>query len=145
VETSSYFSVLQRRWKLVLACLAVGLVAGFMLTPSDPKALGNNWTSNISVVRAPETDKEFPLANVQRVSVAGDVAKQVGAELREDPALLAARVESGTDNEAGVVWFTAKGPTKTAAEALVSAWARTTVKVFAEKQRAQFQASADSL
>ena len=85
METSSYFSVLQRRWKLVLACLAVGLVAGFMLTPKDPKALGDDWSSTIDIMRAPETDKEFSLAQVELVSDSGEVAKAVGAKLGTDP------------------------------------------------------------
>ncbi|UGQ10571.1 hypothetical protein LO772_27575 [Yinghuangia sp. ASG 101] len=145
METSSYFSVLQRRWQLVVACLAVGLVAGFMLTPDNPKTVGNDWSSTISIVRAPETDKEFPLAQVQFVSDGGDVAKAVGAQLGEEPSLIAARVTSGVDTEAGVVWITAEGPTRADTEVLARTWADATARVFQEKQRAQNQKNADDL
>lgn len=145
METSSYFSVLQRRWKLVLACLAVGLVAGFMLTPEDPKSLGNDWESTISIARSPETDKEFPLVEVKFVSDAGDVAKAVGAKLRKDPALIAGQVTTGVDGDAGVFWITFKGPTKSETELLARTWADVTVEIFTAKQRARFQSTADSL
>lgn len=144
METSSYFSVLQRRWKLVLACLAVGLVAGFMLTPEDPKALGNDWSSTIDVVRTPSTDKEFPLIGVKLVSEAGEVARRTALELgNQDPALLAPRVSTGLDGEAGIISVTASGSSKADAEKLARAWAQQTIATFHEQQRANFQADAD--
>ncbi|WP_436774653.1 AAA family ATPase [Yinghuangia sp. YIM S09857] len=145
METSSYFSVLQRRWKLVVACLAVGLVAGFMLTPKDPKALGNDWESTISIVRSPETDKEFQLVEVKFDSDGGDVAKAVGTKINKDPALIAARVTTSVDGDTGVFSVTAKGPSKEESELLARTWAVTTVEVFAAKQRAKAQAIADSV
>lgn len=144
METSSYFSVLQRRWKLVVACLAVGLVAGFMLTPKDPKALGNGWTSTIDIVRTPSTDKEFSLIPVKLISEAGEVAKRTAADLgNADPALLAPRVTTGLDSESGIMSISADGASKREAEELARSWATNTIKTFHERQRADFQAEAD--
>ncbi|MGA4545377.1 AAA family ATPase [Uniformispora flossi] len=146
METSSYFSVLQRRWKLVVACFAVGLVAGFMLTPSNPKTVGNQWTSSIDIVLAPESadNKDFSLTTVKWVSDAGEVAKQVGAKLHQDPAVLAGRITTGVNGEVGTLTITAKDATKTDAETLARTWADTTVAVFKDQQRAQLQAAADA-
>ncbi|NUU24582.1 MAG: hypothetical protein HOV68_24215, partial [Streptomycetaceae bacterium] len=145
METSSYFSVLQRRWKLVLACLAVGLVAGFMLTPKDPKALGDDWSSTIDIMRAPETNKEFSLTQVELVSDSGDVAKAVGAKLGADPSRIAAKVTTSVDPDSGILSITAKEASQSTAERLARTWADETVAIFQAKQRTQLQATAEGL
>ncbi|MDI2130186.1 tyrosine-protein kinase domain-containing protein [Yinghuangia seranimata] len=147
METSSYFSVLQRRWKLVLACLAVGLIAGFMLTPKNPKAVGNQWSSTIDLVKAPESmdNEQFSLMQVKLVSESGDVAKDVGTKTHQDPALIGARVNIGVDTQAGTLSVTAKGASKNDAELLARTWAESLRDAFAAKTRANFQQSADGV
>ncbi|MYV98255.1 tyrosine-protein kinase domain-containing protein, partial [Streptomyces sp. SID3343] len=146
METSSYFSVLQRRWPLVLACLAVGLLAGLILTPSEPKGTGNQWTSAVNVVPAPNSAKEFNLAPVQRVADGGEVARRVAKRLNDpDPAVLATKVTSQLNPDLGLVEILAKASSRKAAEDLAIAWAQETVATFADTQRKTRQTQADSM
>ncbi|WP_406299292.1 AAA family ATPase [Embleya sp. NBC_00888] len=146
METSSYFSVLQRRWPLVLACLAIGLLAGFILTPSDPKGTGNQWTSSVNVVPAPNSAKEFNLAPVQLMTDGGEVARRVAKRLNNpDPAVLASKVTSQLNPDLGLVQISGKAPTRKAAEDLATAWAQETVSAFADSQRRTRQGQADSM
>ncbi|MFI6581849.1 AAA family ATPase [Embleya sp. NPDC050493] len=146
METSSYFSVLQRRWPLVLACLAIGLLAGLILTPSDPKGTGNQWTSSVNVVPAPNSAKEFNLAPVQLMTDGGEVARRAAKRLNNpDPAVLASKVTSQLNPDLGLVQIAAKAPSRKAAEDLATAWAQETVAAFAESQRRTRQGQADSM
>ncbi|MFI1581009.1 AAA family ATPase [Embleya sp. NPDC020630] len=146
METSSYFSVLQRRWPLVLACLAIGLLAGLILTPSDPKGTGNQWTASVNVLPAPNSAKEFNLAPVQLMTDGGEVARRVAKRLNNpDPAVLAAKVTSQLNPNLGLVTISAKAPGRRAAEDLASAWAQETVAAFADSQRKTRQGQADSM
>ncbi|MYS78695.1 CpsD/CapB family tyrosine-protein kinase [Embleya scabrispora] len=146
METSSYFSVLQRRWPLVLACLAIGLLAGLILTPSDPKGTGNQWTSSVNVVPAPNSAKEFNLAPVQLMTDGGEVARRVAKRLNNpDPAVLASKVTSQLNPDLGLVQIAAKAPSRKAAEDLATAWAQETVAAFGDSQRKTRQGQADSM
>ena len=146
METSSYFSVLQRRWPLVLACLAIGLLAGLVLTPSDPKGTGNQWTSSINVVPAPNSAKDFNLAPVQLMADGGEVARRVATRLQDpDAGLLATRITTGLDPDLGLVAIDATGNNRAAAEELATAWAQETVGAFADSQRKTRQGQADSM
>ncbi|MGC0417662.1 AAA family ATPase [Embleya sp. AB8] len=146
METSSYFSVLQRRWPLVLACLAIGLLAGLVLTPSDPKGTGNQWTSSVNVLPAANSAKDFNLAPVQLMTDGGEVARRVAKRLNNpDPAVLAAKVTSQLNPNLGLVAISAKSPSRRTAEDLATAWAQETVSAFADSQRRTRQGRADGM
>ncbi|WP_406280285.1 AAA family ATPase [Embleya sp. NBC_00896] len=146
METSSYFSVLQRRWPLVLACLAIGLLAGLILTPSDPKGTGNQWTSSVNVVPAPNSAKELNLAPVLWTSDGGEVARRVAKRLNDpDPAVLASKVTSQLNPDLGLLAIAGKAPTRKGAEDLATAWAQETVAAFSDSQRKTRQGQADSM
>jgi capsular exopolysaccharide synthesis family protein len=152
MEPIEYLKVLQRRWRLLVACVLVTAAAGWLLAPSGANtATADAYAATISLIPTPG-DKAEEEPNLNRVAYLVTVGQvpQMAADALErkgDIESLLAAVSASVDIEAGTVTITATGATAAEAGARADAFADATVtyqRVSVENARANAATEAKS-
>lgn len=112
MDPLDYLRALRQRWRLVVACLVVALLAGWVTTPSDPTVVaqrGTSYSATATLLRDPAS--KVSLGYVALFVTKGEVPAIVAKKLKwpGDPAVLAATIEVDADEEVGTITIAASG------------------------------------
>lgn len=125
-----YLKVIGRRWRLVLACLLVATVAGFIFSPEEPEEpVGSGYEASLTLIPADQTTGSVNLHLAAHLATTPDVASIAADDLPPDvepsgPGAISASVSA----EAGSLIITATDQNRARAGMLVRAYADATIE-----------------
>jgi capsular exopolysaccharide synthesis family protein len=124
MERVDYLGGLRRRWFIIVAAIAVGIL-GAWLTRSVGPSTGGRFEAATPVLGS--TDPAVTnLATLSALTTLGEVPRRVADELEYegDPADLAQRITASPDQGTGLLWIAADSSSPGQAERLANTFAR---------------------
>ncbi|MFW6033589.1 MAG: division plane positioning ATPase MipZ [bacterium] len=125
-----YLKVVGRRWRLVLACVLVAAVAGFIFSPEEPEEpVGSGYEASLTLIPVDQPTGGVNLHLAAHLATTPDVASIAAGDLppgveTSGPGAVSARVSA----EAGSLIITATAQNRTRAGMLVRAYADATIE-----------------
>ena len=147
MEPIEYVRLVQRRWRVVVACCLVSAVAVWIVTPATPATHDVQYVGEHTIIRDAETTATpQALATVALFVKTGDVPARVAKRIKytRAPALLARSVTVESDEQIGTLTIKATASGRAAASELANDFAEETLAVLGERaQQAKDKANTD--
>src|SRR5690554_6216804 len=127
-----YLKILGRRWRLVLACIAIAATAGWVFSPEEPQEpAGSGYAATLTLIPTPQSTDSVNLHLAAHLATTPDVANIAAQNL---PPGVAPRgpeaITAGVSAEAGSLTITATDKEQVRAGMLVRAYADATIDFF---------------
>lgn len=145
MERVDYLGGLRRRWFIILAAIAVGML-GAWLTRSVGPATSGRFEAGTPLLGS--TDPTVTnLATLSALTTLGEVPRRVARSLQYEgaPANLAKHVVASPDQGTGILWIVADGSTAPQAERLANTFARELVGWVDEGRSSSTEKTAERL
>ncbi|MFW6041799.1 MAG: division plane positioning ATPase MipZ [Guyparkeria sp.] len=127
-----YLKVLGRRWRLLLACVLVAAVAGYVFSPDEAEEeAGSGYEASLTLIPSSEGTSSVNLHLAAHLATTPDVANIAAENLPAgiEPSGSGA-ITAGVSSEAGSLTITATDQDETRAGMLVRAYADATIDFF---------------
>ena len=124
MERVDYLGGLRRRWFIIVAAVALGMLGAWLTRSVGPSTSGG-FEAGTPILGS--TDPAITnLATLAALTTLGEVPRRVAAELNYEgsPSDLARRVAASPDQGTGILWIVAQGSSAQQAERLANTFAR---------------------
>jgi capsular exopolysaccharide synthesis family protein len=162
VDLIDYLKAFRRRWQVLVAGLVLGLVIGWVTSPTEPEAAAGPVSSSYSATAVlvadspPGTSKtssgeeETPGINLHVTKLlvtGGEVSRLAGKKIgyAGSPAQLASQVSAAVDDDANALTITVKEPHGERAARVANAFADATIEYVRRSGRKNAQHAAKGL
>jgi capsular exopolysaccharide synthesis family protein len=145
VERVDYLGGLRRRWFIIVAAIAVGMLGAWLTRSVGPSTSGR-FEAGTPILGS--TDPEITnLATLSALTTLGEVPRRAAESLnyQGDPEDLAKRVAASPDQGIGILWIQADGSTAQQAERVANTFARELVEWVDEGRNSSTEKTAERL
>lgn len=146
MEPFEYLRLLQRRWRLLAACVLVAATAAWVTAPGQQSADSVRYQADSTIVRDSTAEAPQALATVQLFMRTGEVPRRVADRVGFDgnPLLLARSLAFETDDAIGTLSVRATGDSPEEAADLANAFVDETLAFLGEEAQARQQEAIDA-
>ena len=145
MERVDYLGGLRRRWFIIVAAIALGMLGAWLTRSVGPSTSGR-FEAGTPLLGS--TDPAITnLATLSALTTLGEVPRRVAKSLgyEGDPANLANRVAASPDQGTGILWVVAEGSSAQQAERLANTFARELVEWVGEGRNSSTATTAEGL